>query len=648
MSDDIPAEVGPRFDIGIVSPTHGNWGFAVKPGTYARSQQLVKRQDVVGALQQAFADRDILFWTRFGQYDWSHGEGQDVADDASKYFVGHEVDIHVPGELGLSDNPTVVATVAAALLGRGGCIVSYDGSGGEIFFPWSTGLYTHQQGNNVAGVWATKTTPAGYTLDIVTDGTLAYLCGTYTGVWKSAVPPANSTQFDSGGNGPYRRLAYNVLTKKLYGVTAAALHLINSGGAPTVIFDFVAGHLDALEYHNGVIVFAWNAGYAIDGASTSQIYQYDGTNITLLAEIPGPATILEMVSYGGGLYLSVEFVNTLHDASSTFVIFAYSLIDGVLTQLNPSFHPLDGTVGNSSGNLSDIGPANFIFGAGGFVYFLGSGHLWRHDPVNGGLSQTFGDQAVPSATALTGAVAVFGSIISVIYGTAAGAVWRLTSGADDSQSVLSGARQLTGSRWDINLPYVDKYWDSFEIVLDPLPVGSTVTMEYSLDDRNTWNTCTSTADRPNPITVTNTARASFNIRAVSPIINYRITLAAPVAGGRSPVIHAISARFVPSNPDLKMWTFTITCRDNARLRNNQVSDQLGQDMLDYLFNIAQQSEVVTFYDANERLGTSAARTPHNAWVMSARQLTANTSNVYKQDVQEGDVEIVLWETSLSS
>ena len=123
----IPAEVGPKWDCGFSSPTWGDAGFVVKAGTYHRTQQLVKRTDVTGALQTAIADRDISFWTRDSQSDWSYGFNQKVfgtsASSKGSFDYSQGIDNHVPGSIRLVPQPTVLDSTTASQVYRGSCLV---------------------------------------------------------------------------------------------------------------------------------------------------------------------------------------------------------------------------------------------------------------------------------------------------------------------------------------------------------------------------------------------------------------------------------------------------------------------------------------------------------------------------------------------
>src|SRR5438309_605247 len=93
--------------------------FFIKPGTFRRQQQLVKRQEVVAALSQAIADRDIDFWTRVSQFDWSKGQNQELFTDPSRYSDSRGIDVHKLGAISLVPATTQLAGAAVQNRGRG-------------------------------------------------------------------------------------------------------------------------------------------------------------------------------------------------------------------------------------------------------------------------------------------------------------------------------------------------------------------------------------------------------------------------------------------------------------------------------------------------------------------------------------------------
>lgn len=619
-------------------------GFCARAGTYLREQQLIQQQGVIAALQATMADRDVSFWRRSSQFDWSEGEGQELFTNAARYRSGHQFNVNVQGTVSITDEPVNLATTATTTAGTRGGLVA----GGNVFFPWTSGLYTHQAWSTLTAAWATKTVPAGFVTDMCTDGSSVFMVGTFAGVWStSATVPANTVQYDAGAV-VYTRIVYDPLRKKLYGITSAgaALHSINSGGAATVIFDFVSGVLSGLEYHDGNIVVSWNS-YALSsttqlGIQDSAIYEYDGTNVTLFADFGDGVGVGALKSHQGSLYLVAYSVNAER-----------ILIPGEtsLTQYAPialQAYVISGGVVSFLYSLGANGNGTLIFANAQYVDFVGPTHLWRYDTVLGGFSQVMGDQVTNTAfLTINGLVAVWDGSVSTLGPTilaftsgAGGRVYALANAATATTSTASGARQLTSSRMDIGLPYIPKFWYCFDAVFDPLPTGGSVLLEYSVDDGRTFTNCVdaSTGSATAFGTVGGTTYTAL-VEQVNPHIVYRLTIAGRV------LVHSVAARFAPSNPNLKMWQMTLTCYNQLRLRNNVVSDLYGQDMLTYLFNISQQSETVTFYDNGEPLGTGAARTPHTVWVMSMKDQRVNTSPEYRSDLQEGDVAIVLWETA---
>ena len=672
----IPQEVGPRFDIGFVSEIYGSCGFTVKPGTYRREQQLIKRADVVASLQTALADRDINFWTRVSQFDWRRGGGQPLFTDG--YFdTSRGIDTHVAGTISIWSAQSVLDSVTTGAIGRGAAIAAAGVGGAAVAaFAWTNGNY--RVSSNIASAAPTFTTfttgGAGTVLDIASDGTNFYFATTGTGVWTTtAAAPGNLTQYDAGANGPYHRLAWDPLRRRLFGIlapgTGRALHQINSGGAPTVIYDFQQGRLDAILVYFGYVYVAWTTGDAFNASQgTSYVYAYDGTNMVEEASGADAGQIVglkvaDIRFWVGMVFNDVWNDQTLTTPGSQFAL-CYSNGDQIVGFVNM---PDGRLIRNSTAGI--ISP---YYGMDSWLAiqstpdttvagqtFWGVGpYVWRWDQSIGGASRAFGRSEIavggttytPHIVGLVAAGDKMLALVLLLDGTFAnvgGAVWQVSGLSTPNLVSDADDNKMTSSRLDLGLPYVDKFWYGFEVTCEPLANGQELSMEFSLDDGATWSTCQSTIAHPNPFTTISGSDPLFVVNEVNPHIKYRLQMRA-TGGASSPIVHAVSAKFAPSNPNLKVWTMTVVCQRNMRLRNNQVDDTEPRDLLDYLFDIAQSGQTVDFYDNNETLSSSGARTRHSVWVMQAAQDTLNTSGTYKPLLQEGEVEIVLWETEAAA
>ena len=668
----IPAEVGPRFDVGIVSATYGSAGFIVKPGTYRREQQLIKRADVVAALQTALADRDIQFWTRVTQSDWRQGDGQELFGGALSWDT-RGIDVHVPNEISAWSSQSGLDSVTTAGIGHGAAIAAAGVGGAAVAaFAWTSGNYRVSSNiTNDVPTFSTFTTGgAGLVLDIVSDGANFYFATTGTGVWTTtAAAPGNLTQYDLGANGPYHRLVWDALRRRLFGILAPsagrALHQVNSGAAPTVIYDFQQGRLDAIEQSAGRIYVGWNTGDAIDNSQgRSMVAYYDGTS-TVEAAIGADASQIVGLKSAGVFWVGVIFNDVMAStavttAGSEFTLCFMSsggisgyrnLPDGRLLRNAATFSPfyamqdwlaIQGVPGPSGGGMT-------WFGVGPYVWFYNQGQ--------GGTGRAFGRSVITVGGTnytphIVGLIAPGDKMVALVllldatFANVGGAVWQVSGLTTPNQIADVNDNKLTSGRIDLALPYVDKFWHGFEVVCDPLVAGQQIQMEYSIDDGAIYTLCQSTAAHPNPYSTISGSQPLFLVQRVNPHIRYRIQLVGS-GGAVSPRVHAVSAQFAPGNPDLRMWTFTLLCQKNTRLRNNQVDGTEPRDLLDYLFNISERSEPVTFYDNNEALDSVGSRRAHTCWVMQVGQTTVNTSGVYNPLLQEGEVQIMLWETTRS-
>lgn len=663
----IPGEVGPRWDCGFVSASYGSCGIVIKPNTYRRDQQLIKRQDVVAALQTSIADRDLNFWTRVTQTDWRSGISSTIFAD-SLFGSSRGIDIHLPGEISIWPTQTVLNSVTTGAIGRGAAIAA-QGTGGAAAaaFAWTNGNYIISLDiTNASPTFTQYTTGgSGTVLDIASDGVNFYFAMTGGGVYTTAASaPGNLTQYDTGAN-VYHRLVWDPLRRFLYGILAPsagrALHRINSGGAATVIYDFQQGRLDAIEIYASRIYVGWNTGAAIDDSQgRSYIYYWDGTNVYEAATGADGAQIVGIKVAASVMWVGVIFNDvfnssdittpgslfTLCYVSGSFLTGYRNLPDGRLLEHAATYSPFTGMQDWCAllGTPGNVASGQTFFGVGPYV--------WKYDQSAGGVARAFGrSQVTITATNYTphivGLIAVGDKLVTLAllldgtYANVGGMVWQVSGSSTPNVAVDSTDNTLTSARIDVGLPYVDKYWYGFEVVCDPLTANEEIQMEYSLDDGTTWTLCDSTATHPNPCTTLSETTPLFLVQATNPHIKYRIKLTGTTT---TPRVHSVSAQFAPGNPNLKMWQFTAQCRLNMRTRNNEVDQTNPRDVIDFLFNVAQRSETVTFYDSNEAL-SSGSRVAHTVWVMQAGQSTLNTGNAYNPLLQEGDIDLILWEVS---
>lgn len=664
----IPLEVGPRYDVGFVSAAFGSGGFTVKPGTYRREQQLIKRADVVASLQTALADRDINFWTRVSQFDWRRGGGQQLFTDG--YFdTSRGIDTHVAGTLTIWSAQSVLDSVTTGAIGRGAAIAAAGVGGAAVAaFAWTNGNYRVSSNiSNVAPAFSTFTTGAGMVLDIASDGSNFYFACVSGGVWTTtAAAPGNLTQYDTGAN-VYHRLAWDPLRRRLFGILAPsagrALHQINSGGAATVIYDFQQGRLDAILVYFGYVYVGWNTGDAFnDSQGSSYIYAYDGTNMVEEASGADAGQIVGLkvadIRFWVGMVFNDVFNSPdLTTAGSQFslcysngdqIVGFVNMPDGRLIRHSTTFSPM---YGMQDWLAIQSTPDTVVAGQS----FFGVGpYVWRWDQSIGGASRAFGRASVsvggtsytPHVVGLVAAGDKMVALALLLDGTFAnvgGMVWQVSGLSTPNLIADADDNKLTSSRLDLSLPYVDKFWYGFEVTCEPLANGQELSMEYSINDGTTWNSCPSTTIHPNPFTTISGTSPLFLVNLVNPHIKYRLQMRA-TGGATTPIVHAVSAKFAPSNPNLKVWTMTLVCQRNMRLRNNQIDETEPRDLLDYLFNISQSGQTVDFYDNNETLDSGGNRVRHSVWIMQAAQSTVNTSGKYNPLLQEGEVEVVCWET----
>lgn len=654
--------VGPTYDCAITNSADTTMGFFIKPGTYQRNLQTTLRAQVIAAVSQSLVDRDIQFWSRVNQSDWSEGAGQNLYDNTSMFRYSYLIDTHNVGQLGLIPQTVVISSASGSAsrlpTGTGGVVAQ-----NRYFMPWLAGLYIYGDPAASSITSASLTTPAtGQIGDIVTNSNTVWFSFTNaSGVWYTAASaPANLVQYCSGNNGPYKALAYDPLGKKLYGAdssnsTTAAVEVINSAAVPTNVFDFVVGRVDALEMHLGNLIIAWNdsppgnlsgvIGSGLgSGYGNAKLYAYDGSSMDAYADMPNKCIVVALKSAFGLLFIVTNESDPLNPGSGQGYPVLYSVASGSLNKI--------GALRDTTSSGSVVTTADVTIGAidssGPYVWIGCQGETWMYDITTGGLSRQIGATETPTGTtrvifndAMNGLVASAGTqggTVNTVVNDGADKVYLIRAAYPSStgfvpQTGQSATVKLVSSRFDAGVPYINKFWYGFDCIFDDLASGESIAMDYSLDDGVTFTACSNS-----PYSTVGGDRVTFLVKQNAPTITYRVRPITTSTVG--PKIHAISPRYTVLNAAARVWEFTVMAYDQIRGRNNDVENPgYGQDALDFLFAIGDGNAPVTFYEPNDQ-----SRTAHTCWVVDVKQATVNTGGVY-DPVQhhEGDVVVSLWE-----
>lgn len=642
LTPSIPLEVGPLYDCGIINSSGEKMGFVIKPGTYRKDVQTVLRDQVVGAVSQSLVDRDVEFWKRISQQDWSGGTGQNLFEDDTMYRGAKQVVSNQQGAIQQAPQWSSLGNASEAYRATNGMTALR----GNVFGPWTAARYAWYNING-GTLTTTNTVPAGVQYDMCSDGTNVFAVGSWAGVYTTTgVSPGNMTQYDTGSTGPYYTVTYDPLNKRLYGTKAYAtgpvLDLINSGGAPTQKYDFVTGRIDAACMHDGHLILAWasdGSPFSVNTGSygeTVQLMKWDGTNMTLYADLPSGSWVKSMRSVFGVLIINVYTADAfqLNKAPDAIV---YTITGDSLNRV--------GSLNNSAFGSFAIERA---IAESNLQVFIGStGWVFNYDLVFGGLSQPLGQIQVPNlAQTVSQQLNGLATYNGVLYGVGYGSDDKVyffqynssgAAGLIPPTSTTVFANQLIGSRMDANLPYVNKFWYGIDCIFDPLESGESVAMDYSFDDGQTYTTCSNS-----PYSTAAGTKTTFLVQDSNPHITYRIRLA-QASGTAGPTVHAIAPRYTVPSANGSVYTMTVMCYDQIRYRNSDLSQPgYGYQAINFLNAIARGDAQVTFYEPDD-----PDRTAHTCWVMDASLQKTNTGETYNPLLNEGDMVLTLWETVAS-
>jgi len=646
-------QIGPEYECGFSSPSYGLLGAFIKPNTFRKELQTQLRDDVIASLTQIVADRDVAFWKRISQHDWSLGDGQEYFTNVSRYKSATGLDVHTPGVVRVVPQPSQLRAATGNLNGKGSAY-----GAATLFFPSEDGFYAYVLPNLTVNRAATKNVDDRIG-GIVCDGTNVFFttyAGTSSGIsTTTAAAPGTLTQYDTLGFLHYHAIAYDQAKKILYAALTGAggeVDKINAGAGPTIIYGFVTGRVDALEMYQGNLIIGWNdaptTGLSENGVGVygrSRLFKWDGSTLSTFFDFPDGSFIIGLKSAFGLLFVTVLEQDPLDSSNRSVPVKGVYVVSGsTLTRLS-SF---DATVAFDPGSSGIyIGGGTAMLDVGQHLFISGSGHVNRYDIQLGGLSRSLGDEGIPGIAGFTtaymsslgmfankGLICMFGGGQGVA-GSAGHYALNGTINGLVPASAGTGTCKLTSSRIDAGLPYVNKFWFAIEVLLGAaLNAGESITMEYSLDDGATW-----TASPQSPFNTMAVTTAVFQVLAVNPHIRYRVGLFAAAAGSKGPVVDAVTVRFAVVNQIASVYRMTLQCFDQIRGRGNKVDDPgYGKTALTFFDNIARKPELVTFYEPDD-----SARTPHTCWVWQLFRPMTNTGSAYSPQKQEGEVELVLWE-----
>lgn len=365
---DTIADVGPRFDVLIDGYGYVFWTelmesmpFRNQRAAYSYTPTFIERTNISGN----YGDNQQDFFMTASQDDWSGGQGQqylrtnDVASE-SKFYLGSFINTRIPGQVTLAAITTNVndgnGGKAQAACG-GGNGASSGGSGLKLFHYYSVG----------ADLWQMSTVSA---TDIGAHGagTVAQwgMCADGNFVYISGSPKIR--KWDGSGGGfidfsatPCKSIAY--LNNTLFGFTAGKLVQYSTAGVQSDVFPwkYADGTADATL---GVKLLPFGPDLLIlfpFRTDKPELWMYDGTNTSMIADLPASAQAYDVIEIGGVVFISANVIDDTIIGTPGVMGVIYAFVNGTIEEVWRAAGPVQGNIakialGSFGGRLIFVDP----------------------------------------------------------------------------------------------------------------------------------------------------------------------------------------------------------------------------------------------------------------------------------------------------
>jgi hypothetical protein len=285
----------------------------------------VQRQNVEGD----YGDNKQDFWLTFTQRDWSFGEQlryarpNDQAGELNRRFwQGSNIDIRVSGQVSMR---RAVSSLTFAAAVRAMATISTDSST-DIWAAGTTNLYRVASDGTITSESAHGLGAAPSRYGLAGDGAYIYLSTTSAGtvgVRRRSAASTYSTFSASGADS----LAF--LNNTLFGYRSSSADLVrwNTSGTLSSLFTWKRAQGTAHDVTTKLVPFGGKLMIVRLGASPVEIYEYDGTGTTKLAELPSNFVGRDACQALGVVFVVGALVDTATAAYPAVYFYSNGLID---------------------------------------------------------------------------------------------------------------------------------------------------------------------------------------------------------------------------------------------------------------------------------------------------------------------------------
>lgn len=470
--------VGQRYNCGLSDGTRF-YGYMFEPvagkdGGFHWKTDTTTKDALIQFSSQQLIDRDLAFFPRVTDGDFSMGAFQEVFIDPRKFFDA-DLDPRIPGYLQLRPQWTRI-NKAGLTVGANFDVVAWKGDF------WYT--YGEASGNIYSANGGTTTTPVAAAIgSLDTDGTYLY-AGTATQLYRSANGTSwtavtssingTATQWwviNQGTNGYFAyyqsgtNLLYKIDLTQAFPIASAAQPQIPVGANAINIIDIVA-------YQTSISILTTD----VNGPG-SDVWYFDGNNLTRIIRIEG-YTAQGMCNALGALYVAGFAVGKV-TSPKLFKVDA-GTYDEVVIPGSPF----------ATANQSCSQPR----ASGRFVYWPilhpsingisnGVGVVLQLDVLTGAVSKLPNQDATDFTTVSTGLlrnIALLGDSVACVYVNG-------TTGVLQYQPIAFGTIKYQATGWlasshiDFGTPGIVKRFRRLEVHHSPLNAGEAIFIECFVD-----------------------------------------------------------------------------------------------------------------------------------------------------------------------
>lgn len=550
---------------------------------FGLSPVYISRQNTQGD----YGDNQQDFWLTWSQKDWSKGEQQRYQgrddDGKARYYFGEGVDVSVPGEVTQRKTTTSLSFAAAPVS------ATPSASADLIYVATSTTLYHVAYDGTITsdGAHGLGAAPSRWGMCVAGGGVDVFLSTTSAGTvgvrrWNGA---AFATFSATGAD------ALASLNNSLYGYRSSAGTLVryDTAGVATVLYTWqndegaaLAGVTCKLMPLGGKLLILRYRGSG--NRSGAEIWQYDGTSTSQIAEFPANFVVYDMEVLNGTIFVSGA-VEKHVSSTVTQRPTIYFYKDGSQDVLWQGLKYTGGTCTTAITAFQH-----------GLIWLDRSynNNIVFYDPINGGVSRGDNNQAATTNHILTSASTFY---INASTGTTAGILWPASSGAAETTSAVFSSL----IDFDTSLR---KIFRGVRVEFDAATDGNggSVDISYRYDELTTDLTYTT-------LQTGAVSGTEYKISPPAEGTNYRaISVKVALNKGTStngPVLRRVQVRAVPVTTAFKQRTYVFNCtgRDGDSpviLRDGSTHSLDGLTMATNLQTAAGRSSPFTIID---HLGT---------------------------------------------